>query len=131
MGKRINSCRKGKVAERKCAKFLNSLGFTGTHRGEQHKGGCESPDIVCPCLPKIHFEVKMSQRIDLGLDALGKAMEQSGRESAPGVVPVVIWKRNFTGWRLTYYDAHGRVTRDTDAGIKAALIELNTKGATP
>lgn len=53
-----NNCRKGKRVELKVVHWLHSLGFNGARRGQQYAGGTDSPDVIVPELPNVHFEVK-------------------------------------------------------------------------
>lgn len=140
-----NCCVKGKVIERQAAKYLQSLGFTSARRGQQHRGGGDSPDIRCEELLHVHIECKGDQRIKLGGKALDDAMEQAASDAMASEQDLytdgtpsrsiryftkpycVLWRRNRTCWRLSYVCPHlgHRVTCDTDAGIKAALLLLN------
>ena len=53
-----NNCKKGKRVELKVVHWLHSLGFPGARRGQQYAGGTDSPDVIVPELPHLHFEVK-------------------------------------------------------------------------
>ncbi|HWI60042.1 MAG TPA: hypothetical protein VNZ22_22640, partial [Bacillota bacterium] len=64
-------------------------------RGEQYAGSPESPDVVCPALAWIHFEVKLRERLDIY-----DAMEQARRECG-GKVPVVAHRRSQWPWLIT------------------------------
>ena len=89
-----NSNRKGKVGEREIAKYLREHGFTEARRGQQFKGGADSPDVVG--LIGFHVEVKRVERLDLNA-----AMEQSIRDSAPNETPIVVHRRNNDYWKVT------------------------------
>lgn len=89
-----NSRRKGAVGEREIAKYLREHGFTEARRGQQFKGGADSPDVVG--LKGFHVEVKRVQRLDLTA-----AMEQSIRDSAPDETPIVVHRRNNDYWKVT------------------------------
>lgn len=89
---KINSREKGKRGEREFAKYLTHMGFPAS-RGQQFKGGPESPDVICPDLNYIHWEVKNTERLKL-YDAL----KQSEKEAGTGEIPVVAHKRNREGW---------------------------------
>jgi len=54
----INSRRKGADAERELAKKLTELGFPA-ERGQQKRGGADSPDVICESLGWLHWEVKL------------------------------------------------------------------------
>jgi|GEM_PF-762081 len=82
---------KGKVGERELARLLTAEGFE-TRRGVQYQGSTDSPDVICPCLPGIHFEVKRTERLRL-YDALGQALQDAGDK-----VPVVAHRANNCGW---------------------------------
>ena len=89
-----NSRRKGVVGEREIAKYLRDHGFTEARRGQQFKGGADSPDVVG--LTGFHVEVKRVERLDLNA-----AMEQSIRDSAPDEKPIVVHRRNNDYWKVT------------------------------
>ena len=89
-----NSRRKGAVGEREIAKYLREHGFTDARRGQQFKGGADSPDVVG--LTGFHIEVKRVERLDLNA-----AMEQSIRDSAPDETPIVVHRRNNDYWKVT------------------------------
>lgn len=116
-----NSINKGKSAERRAARFLRSLGFAAAARGQQHKGGPESPDVVG--IPGIHFEVKDSMEVRLGTKALDQAVRQSQSEAANTEWPVVLWWEARKGWRLSWAHNGGLtiVTVATDADIARVI----------
>lgn len=127
MKKRINSCRKGKVIERKACEYLASIGFPGCVRAARN-GVDNAADLDftdCPELAGWHIECKGDQRIDLGTKALDDALHQAWLR-ANKKSWAVLWKRNRTGWRLTI--EHGgdvRTTFDTDDGIAKTLRGLS------
>ncbi len=90
----INSCRKGKAGERELANFLNDL-FPGleARRGQQHKGGDDSPDVVG--LPGIHIECKRVEKLNLS-EAMKQAMRDAGHN-----VPSVWHRKNKEDWMVT------------------------------
>ncbi len=100
---KTNSSRKGKHGERTFAKHLRELGFEA-RRGQQHKGGPESPDVVTG-LEQIHFEVKFGYSktdLDLGTVELERAFDQAFDERTPGQIACVAWKpRGTRFWRYT------------------------------
>ena len=58
----MNSRAKGARGERMWRDELRSaFGDSGIRRGQQFSGLGDSPDVVCPCLPDIHWEVKFCQ----------------------------------------------------------------------
>jgi hypothetical protein len=79
----MNSCVKGKCGERSFAHYveqqLSSHTYKGEpitcRRGQQHKGGEDSPDCVSN-LP-VHFEVKRTERLRL-YDAVEQAICDGG-----------------------------------------------------
>ena len=88
----INSRNKGKVGEIEFAHYLTAHGFDAT-RGQQHAGGTESPDVRCPALPDVHFEVK---RVQSGNPYLW--VEQAIRDGGLGAYHVVAHRRNNREW---------------------------------
>jgi len=88
-----NSCVKGKVGERELAQVLRDHGFTGARRGQQHAGGADSPDVVCPDIPGVHFECK---RVEAGNPY--KWLEQAARDGGLEKIPVVAHRKNKKGW---------------------------------
>lgn len=90
----VNSRRKGAVGEREIAKYLREHGFTEARRGQQFKGGADSPDVTG--LTGFHIEVKRVERLDLNA-----SMEQSIRDSAPDEIPIVVHRRNNDYWKVT------------------------------
>ena len=85
------SRRKGKRGELEFARLLTAEGFPAV-RGQQHRGGPGSPDVIVPSLPGIHFEAKRCERLSL-YDAVAQA-----RRDAGGRVPVVAHRRNNFEW---------------------------------
>ena len=85
------SRRKGKRGERELAARLTSEGFPAT-RGQQHRGGADSPDVIVPTLPMIHFEAKRCERLSL-YTALAQARRDAGDK-----VPVVAHRKNASEW---------------------------------
>jgi hypothetical protein len=90
----INSREKGKRAERAAAKALTEVLGIEAKRGVQFHGGEESPDIRTS-LKTVHFEVKAVEKLNLM-----EAFEQAKRD-AKANIPVVMHKKNRTGWFLT------------------------------
>ena len=83
---------KGKRGEREFAELLRSLGCQAS-RGAQHRGGPDSPDIVCPELGGVyHFEVKRSEKL-----SAYAALEQAAID-APSKIPVVAHRSNGRPW---------------------------------
>lgn len=90
----VNSRRKGKEGELELARILRTYGFD-TRRGQQFKGGGDSPDVMG--LPGVHIECKRVQSLNIE-----KAMVQS-RTDAEGTddVPVVIHRKDREKWKVT------------------------------
>lgn len=82
---------KGKAGERELARLLTAEGFEA-RRGVQYHGGTGSPDVVCPDLPGIHWEVKRTERLRL-YDALAQARHDAGDK-----LPVVAYRANSSPW---------------------------------
>ena len=61
----MNSREKGKRGERRWRDVLRAAGFQKAHRGVQYSGGSDSPDVACPELPGIHFEVKAVEALNM------------------------------------------------------------------
>lgn len=87
----VNSRQKGKVGELEFAKFLREHGYAGARRGQQFKGGTDSPDVVG--LDGFHTEVKRTEALRL-YDALDQAKNDAGA----GKVPVVAHRKNKERW---------------------------------
>lgn len=85
------SRRKGKRGERELARLLTAEGFDAT-RGAQHRGGPDSPDVVVPSLPALHFEAKRCERLNL-YDSMAQARNDAGNK-----LPVVAHRRNDHPW---------------------------------
>lgn len=88
----MNSREKGKRLERELAGLLRSEGFEA-RRGQQHRGGPGSPDVISPALPGIHFECKGGKQLRLK-EFMAQAMAEAPGES----LPVVAWKEDRCRW---------------------------------
>lgn len=92
----MNSNAKGKRGEREFRDVLRAAGYCKARRGQQFSGSNESPDVVCPELPGIHWEVKRCEIskpytwMDQALTDLTKGNDHS--------IPVVAHKRNGQEW---------------------------------
>ena len=91
--RRINACVKGKVGEREFAALLRAHGLFAAERGQQHAGGVDSPDVKCPELPNVHFEVK---RVQSGNPY--KWLDQAIRDKGSDKCPVVAHRKNGKDW---------------------------------
>ena len=89
----MNSREKGKRGELELAKLLREHGFEA-RRGQQYKGGGDSPDVVG--IPHIHIECKRVEKL-----MLMQAYEQSFRDAGEGEIPVVVHKKNREPWFVT------------------------------
>ncbi len=83
----MNSRTKGKVGELEFAALLRAQGYTEARRGQQYRGGGDSPDVVG--VPGVHHEVKRTERL-----ALYDAVDQARRDAADGAMPVVAHRCN-------------------------------------
>ena len=90
--KRINSRTKGKTGELELAEFLREHGFDA-RRGQQFKGGTDSPDVVSEALAAFHFECK---RVEAG--NLYNWLEQAIRDAGPLKTPIVAHRKNHKDW---------------------------------
>ena len=85
---------KGKRGERELASLLGEYGYD-CHRGQQNRGGGDSPDVVG--LNGIHIECKRVEHLNVET-----AMEQARRDSeGSGNLPVVMHRRNGECWKAT------------------------------
>lgn len=82
---------KGARGELELAHYLTDHGHPA-RRGQQYRGGSDSPDVVCPSL-RVHWECKRVERL-----RLPEAMAQAIDEAAPGQLPVVAHRRNGGDW---------------------------------
>jgi len=92
----MNSREKGKRGERRWRDVLREAGFLKAHRGAQYHGGPDSPDVQCPELPGVYFEVKAVERLNVW-----EAIAQAVRDAGPSKTPVVAHARNRSGWLVT------------------------------
>jgi len=86
-----NSIAKGKAGEREWANFLKEHGYKDARRGQQFKGGGDSPDVVG--IPGVHQEVKRVEKLHLW-----ESMEQSRRDAADDEIPIVVHRANRRPW---------------------------------
>lgn len=104
-----NSCQKGKRGERAWRDQLRDAGFLKSHRGQQYSGSPDSPDVICPELPNIHFEVKYTQRLDLYGSVLQAITDTKGTEK----IPVVAHRKNNADWLVIMHaDQWFRLVKD-------------------
>ena len=86
---------KGKRGELEVVALMKEHGFEA-RRGQQHRGGSDSPDILHN-IPNVHVEVKLRQTLSL-YPALEKAKAES-----PDKVSVVFHRRNGKPWVAIIY----------------------------
>jgi Holliday junction resolvase len=96
----MNSRAKGCRGEREWRDQLREAGFLKARRGQQFSGGTDSPDVVCPELPDVHFEVK---RVESGnpYNWHDQAKCDAGKK-----IPVVAHKRNGRRWLVILEAGH-------------------------
>jgi len=87
----MNSRDKGKRGERELAAYLTDHGHPA-RRGQQFKGGDDSPDVIWPSLP-LHFEAKRVERL-----RLHESVQQAIDDAGQGKVPIVAHKANRRPW---------------------------------
>ncbi len=91
--KRINSRQKGKAGELEFANFLRERGISA-HRGQQFKGGTDSPDVVAKgCLHDVHIEVKRKETGNVY-----EWLDQACGDADLCKMPVVAHRRNNQRW---------------------------------
>ena len=88
----MNSCQKGKEGERELARYLTERGLEA-RRGQQHRGGTDSPDVLVEALPQFHFEVKRTERL-----RLWEAIDQAREDAAGGRTPLVVHRPSRRQW---------------------------------
>lgn len=111
----VNSRRKGADGERELARHLTELGYPAT-RGQQFKGGSESPDVVCQALraKRYHLEVKRTKDCKMFSPAtLAEWDEQAAIDAGPKLRPIIIHRWNGSrqwwvrvqrgGWYMPYW----------------------------
>lgn len=87
----VNSREKGKRGERDWAGFLTENGFPAK-RGQQFRGGLESPDVVCERMNRYHPEVKLTEKLNI-YNAMDQAVKDGGDK-----IPYVAHRRNRKPW---------------------------------
>lgn len=89
-------------------------------RTAQHCGEVAGdPDICCDGVgwDWLHVEVKANESFGLGTKALRDAYEQSERDAEKtGRYPVVLWKLNRKGWRLSWMISKDVLVTTSDIG---------------
>lgn len=89
-----NSRAKGKRGELQLAELMREVGFLDARRGQQFKGGGDSPDVVTdhPAMKPFHIECK---NVEAGNPYTW--LDQARRD-AGAKVPLVAHKRNGEEW---------------------------------
>lgn len=91
--KRVNSRAKGKRGELQLAKALTDLGHPA-RRGQQRKGGEDSPDVICESLPGVHFECKLTATCQFHSPAQLAEWDAQARRDAGARLGVVAHRWN-------------------------------------
>lgn len=91
--KPVNSRRKGATAELEFAKKLTELGHPA-ERGQQRKGGSDSPDVLCPSLPLVHWEVKFYKDCQLFSPAMVATWDAQATQDCGPKYPVIAHRWN-------------------------------------
>lgn len=82
---------KGARGEREWAQYLTGAGFPA-NRGRQYSGSPDSPDVVCPALSCLHFEVKRVESLNI-YRAIEQALGDCGDKT-----PAVAFRKNGGQW---------------------------------
>lgn len=91
---KVNGNAKGKDGEREWRDVLKAHGYEAA-RGRQYSGSPDSPDVVCPDLEFLHFEVKRVEQLRI-YDAMHQAEQDAG-----GKFPIVAHRTNRREWLIT------------------------------
>lgn len=89
----INSRRKGAAAELEFAHRLTALGYPA-ERGQQRKGGEDSPDVICKALAGIHWEVKFYKTCQIGAARMIEQWDAQAVADAGRKLPVIVHRWN-------------------------------------
>ena len=98
--KPVNSRAKGARGELQLAKALTDAGHPA-ERGQQRKGGADSPDVICPSLAAFHIECKLTAACKMHSPAqLATWDEQAKRDAGQLRIPLVVhrWNGCTTWW---------------------------------
>jgi len=90
---------KGKVGEREVVALLKEYEFEA-RRGQQFRGGDDSPDIIHD-ICNVHIEVKRTEQFNLY-----KAMEQAGEDRESNEWPVIFHRKNGRKWMVVLEAEH-------------------------
>jgi hypothetical protein len=95
---RINSRQKGKRGELEFAALMRELWRTPARRGQQFRGGSDSPDVVHG-MRDVHIEVKRRENCDIE-----KWLQQADNERrTANDVSLVAHRRSGELWKVTVY----------------------------
>lgn len=98
MKKKINSRNKGADGERELARDeLTPMGFPAK-RGQQHKGGPDSPDVICDRLDDAGFQIECKRVQALNIH---KAMHKLEGECGENKSGVIMHRKNGEPWLAT------------------------------
>lgn len=90
----MNSRQKGARGERAWRDELRAAGWMA-RRGQQFSGSPDSPDVVCPELDCIHWEVKRVEAF-----RLHPSMDQAVQDAGDFRIPVVAHKSSRREWMV-------------------------------
>lgn len=90
----MNSREKGQRGELEACEALDAIGLD-CRRSVQYNGRSGDADIVCDQAPRLHFEVKRTERLNL----FG-ALDQALRDSKGKRIPIVMCRSNHRPWML-------------------------------
>lgn len=111
----LNSKRKGCRGERELAAILREDWGYDCHRGQQFKGGADSPDVVG--LKGVHIEVKYTERFNLRA-----ALRQAYRDTeGTKLIPTVWHRSNRRPWQV-YVHAVAFSAMCQRADIKTPIV---------
>ena len=89
----LASRQKGKRRERQFRDVLRASGYHKARRGQQFSGESGNPDVVCPEMPKILWEVKGGEACNI-YSWLAQAKTDAGVDK----LPIVVHKRSLRPW---------------------------------
>lgn len=94
---------KGKAGEREVVSLLRAYGFEA-RRGQQFRGGPDSPDII-HSIPNLYIEVKRREQVNLY-----QALDTADREKPPTDRSIIFHRKNSKRWLITM-NAHDFLIR--------------------
>ena len=86
----MNSRNKGKGGELEVARIMRGYGYDA-RRGQQFKGGPDSPDVTG--VPGLHIEVKRRESF-----SIYDSIDQAEHDAADDEIPVVFHRKNNRYW---------------------------------